>query len=220
MPGCTLETEDVLAARLGAGRGVVREAIRMLAAKGMVVARPRSGTRVRPRDEWSLLDREVLGWLTAENPDPALLDALAEMRAVIEPQAAAFAAVRADDKARRRIDAALSGMLDLARDAPQRAASDVDFHLAILDATGNPVLRSLHGALRAVLEAVFDMAMGYPDWVMGNWEAHRAVGEAIATRDPDAARAAMERLLEFTRTRLAGQGTGAAAQEEERRRQS
>jgi DNA-binding FadR family transcriptional regulator len=55
---------------------------------------------------------------------------------------------------------------------------------------------------------------------MGNWEAHRAVGEAIATRDPDAARAAMERLLEFTRTRLAGQGTGAAAQEEERRRQS
>ena len=207
-PGQTLETEDVLAARLGAGRGVVREAVRMLAAKGMVVAKPRSGTRVRPRDEWILMDREVLGWLISEGPDPALLDALAETRAVIEPHAAAFAALRADDVARRRIEAALAGMLDPARDARERAASDVEFHLAILDATANPVLRSLRGALRAVLEAVFEIAVQHPDWVRGNWEAHRAVGQAIANRDPDAARTAMERLLNFTRTRLASQSAG------------
>ncbi len=207
-PGSTLPPEQALAARFGVGRGVVREVVRMLAAKGMVAARPRSGTRILPQDEWSLLDREVLGWLLAARPSPALLAALSEMRALIEPEAAALAAIRADDVGRARIAATLGAMCDRARPVAERAEHDVAFHLAILEATGNPVLRSLRGALRAVLEAVFTLALPHPDWIEANRAAHLALGDAIAAGDAAAARSAMHRVLDFTAEALA---TDAAA---------
>jgi GntR family galactonate operon transcriptional repressor len=204
-PGSTLPPEQVLAVRFGVGRGVVREVVRMLAAKGMVAARPRSGTRIRPQDDWSLLDREVLGWLLAASPSPALLAALAEMRSLIEPEAAALAAIRADDAARARIAAALGAMCDRTRPITERAEHGVEFHLAILEATGNPVLRSLRGALRAVLVPVFALAVPHPDWIEANRAAHLTLGEAVIARNPAAARSAMHRVLDFTAEALAAE---------------
>jgi DNA-binding FadR family transcriptional regulator len=61
--GAALPPGTELEARFGVGRGVVREVVKTLAAKGLVNVRPRHGTHVLPRNQWSLLDRDVLGWL-------------------------------------------------------------------------------------------------------------------------------------------------------------
>ena len=94
--GDALPPEHDLEIRFGVGRGVVREAIKTLAAKGLVSVRPRHGTHVRPRRDWSLLDRDVLTWLAgSREPDRELLLAIQEVRLIIEPAAAALAAERA-----------------------------------------------------------------------------------------------------------------------------
>ena len=66
MAGSPLPNEDDLAAELGVSRTVVRESIKVLQAKGLVEVRPRTGTRVRARRAWHLLDADVVGWLFAD----------------------------------------------------------------------------------------------------------------------------------------------------------
>ena len=91
-PGDALEAGSVMAA----SRTALREAIRVLAAKGLVEARPKIGTRVTPRESWNLLDPDVMAWQHGAAPSQAFLGKITEVRGVIEPQAAAFAAERAD----------------------------------------------------------------------------------------------------------------------------
>ncbi len=91
-PGDALEAGSVMAA----SRTALREAIRVLAAKGLVEARPKIGTRVTPRESWNLLDPDVMAWQHGAAPSQAFLRKITEVRGVIEPQAAAFAAERAD----------------------------------------------------------------------------------------------------------------------------
>ena len=199
-PGTVLPPEHELEARYGAGRSVVREAMKTLAAKGLVSVRPRHGTHVRAIHDWTLLDRDVLGWLNAgDGLDRELLMALEETRGIIEPAAAALAAARADTADNARIAAALVAM-EAGQDDPQAAiAADKAFHLAILDATHNPVLCSFRGAIDAILSAVFDVAVGV---FAGNLANHAAVAHAIAQGDGQAARQAMEQLLGYTQGHL------------------
>lgn len=195
--GTVLPPEHDLAERYGAGRSVVREAVKILTAKGLLSVRPRHGTQVRPLHEWTLLDPDVLGWMRSEDGlDRNLLLALEETRAIIEPEAAALAAVRATPDDLARIRAALTAM-EADQNAPQAAiAADKRFHLAILDATNNPILRSFRGAIEAILSAMFDFTV---DVFAGNLANHAAVLDAIAAGDADRAREAMRQVLGYTR---------------------
>lgn len=195
--GTVLPPEFELAERYGAGRSVVREAVKILTAKGLLSVRPRHGTQVRPLHEWTLLDPDVLGWMRNEDGlDRHLLLALEETRAIIEPEAAALAAARATPDDLARIRAALTAM-EADQNTPQAAiAADKRFHLAILDATNNPILRSFRGAIDAILSAMFDFTV---DVFAGNLANHAAVLDAIAAGDADAARAAMRQVLGYTR---------------------
>ncbi|MBR0811230.1 FadR family transcriptional regulator [Bradyrhizobium diazoefficiens] len=210
--GTTLPPEPELEARFGAGRGVVREAIKSLAAKGLVSVRPRHGTQVLPRHEWSLLDRDVLSWLVGQDePDRDLLLAIQEVRSIIEPAAAALAAERATKNDLWRIDTALAAM-QTAKDQASALAADKAFHLAILDATRNPVLQGFRGAIDTILGTVFTVAVGGPGgWFKDNLPNHVAAARAIESGKPEKARAAMERLLGYTRLRLANRKTVTAA---------
>jgi len=203
-PGMTLPPEHELETRYGAGRSVVREAMKTLAAKGLVSVRPRHGTHVRPVQDWMLLDRDVLGWLrTGDGLDPALLTALEETRAIIEPAAAALAAQRATPEDWLCIKAALDAMEAGQHDPQAAIVADKAFHLAVLDATHNPVLRSFRGAIDAILSAVFDITVGV---FAGNLPNHAAVAHSISRRDPAGARQAMERLLGYTHGHLLSDG--------------
>ena len=201
--GAVLPPEHELEIRFGVGRGVVREAIKMLSGKGLVSVRPRHGTRVLPRRDWSLLDRDVLNWSVGQDkPDRKLLLAVQEVRLIIEPAAAALAATRATSKDRQRINEALEAM-ESSDDQATATAADKAFHLAILDATHNPVLQGFRGAIDTILSAVFVVAVDSVDgWFEDNLPNHASVARAIEERDVKKARKAMERVLGYTQSRL------------------
>jgi DNA-binding FadR family transcriptional regulator len=94
-PGEALPNEARLCADLSISRTALREAIRVLAAKGLIETEPRTGTRVRPRESWNLLDPDILGWRAAAAPDLDFGRSLLEARHIIEPAAAELAAKRA-----------------------------------------------------------------------------------------------------------------------------
>ena len=209
--GTTLPPEPDLEARFGVGRGVVREAIKTLAGKGMVSVRPRHGTHVLPRSEWSLLDRDVLSWLVGQKePDRDLLLAIQEVRSIIEPAAAALAAERATRNDRWRINTALAAM-ETAQDEASAITADKAFHLAILDATHNAVLQGFRGAIDTILNTVFDVAVGSVGWFKDNLPNHAVAARAIESGDAEKARIAMERVLDYTKLKLSDRRTTIAA---------
>lgn len=85
--GIQLPTEPELANTYGASRLIIREAMKSLAAKGLVSIRPRTGTHVLPRSKWNLFDPSVLDWYARLPPDKKLMADLMELRQAIEPQA-------------------------------------------------------------------------------------------------------------------------------------
>lgn len=202
--GAVLPPESDLEARFGVGRGVVREAIKTLSGKGLISVQPRHGTRVLPRRDWSLLDRDVLSWLIGrDKPDLELLLAVQEVRSIIEPAAAALAATRATKSDRQHIGAALRAMESSDSQASATAA-DKAFHLAILDATHNPVLQGFRGAIDTILSAVFVVAVDSVDgWFEGNLLNHAATARAIEEGNAKKARNAMEQVLGYTQSKLA-----------------
>ena len=208
--GTALPPEPDLEARFGVGRGVVREVVKTLAAKGLVSVRPRHGTHVLPRNQWSLLDRDVLSWLMGQDePDRDLLLAIQEVRSIIEPAAAALAAQRATKTDRGRINAALAAM-EASKDHASATAADKAFHLAILDATHNPVLQGFRGAIDTILSTVFVVAIGSAGWFKDNLPNHAAAARAIDAGDAEKARAAMERVLGYTKFKISNKKAAAS----------
>lgn len=200
--GAALPPEPVLESRFGVGRGVIREAIKILAGKGLVSVRPRHGTHVLPRRDWSLLDRDVLGWLVGtDEPDRDLLLAIQEVRMIIEPAAAAMAAERSTKEDRARIEAALVAM-ETSHDQASAIAADKAFHLAILDATHNPVLHGFRGTIDTMLSTVFLVAVGSSGWFEDNLPNHAAAARAIASGNAKKAKAVMEQVLGYTQFKL------------------
>ena len=137
-PGEGLPNTQDLSAELGVSRSSLREAIKVLGAKGMLEVRPRTGTRVLPRSSWNLMDPELLGWC-GPSLDPDLVRSLLECRELIEPGAAAMAAQRATNTQLAIIEAALERMAQAAS-LDERVEADLDFHVAVLRASGNPFL--------------------------------------------------------------------------------
>jgi GntR family transcriptional regulator, galactonate operon transcriptional repressor len=182
-------------------RTVVRETIKVLAAKGLVVARPRTGTHIRERRYWNLMDPDVLAWRLEANPgDDFFLDVF-ELRRVIEPAAAGLAAARSTEAEVEEIESALAEMEAAAvDDRDSYLAADLRYHTVILDASHNELLAYLGGTLRAVFRASFTRTLPIARETIGQ---HAAVAAAIRARDEAAAEAAMRDLIERTAASLA-----------------
>ncbi|HZC72684.1 MAG TPA: FCD domain-containing protein [Jatrophihabitans sp.] len=192
-PGSAL-SPDELEHEFGISKTVLREALRVLAAKGLVDARQKRGTVVRPRASWSLLDADLLRWQGGE-PDPAFLTNLAEVRGIVEPASARLAATRRTDGDLDALRTALQAMADAGSDAAAVVAADLMFHRALLDAAHNELLSRMEVVIEAGLRArdlVVHSGETWPDSV----PAHRAVLTAIEASDGDAAAAAVETLLQ------------------------
>ena len=203
--GETLPIEPELATELNVSRSTVREVVRTLIALGMVEVRPRIGTRVRPSGEWNLLNRDVLRWMSPEDaPNPVILAAIGEARHVFEPSAAALAAERATDSEIARIRVAFDAMQVAADRASIVEAIQADraFHLAVLEATHNPILRAFDSAIDAILGVLFRVTTNHLEDFRDNLGNHRRVLDAIAAHDPEAARQAMADTIGHTEDHL------------------
>ena len=193
--GHVFPNEDALSIELGVSRTALREALKILSAKGLIEVRPKTGTRVRPAQDWNFLDRDVLGWWFGAAAPERRVRALFEVRQIIEPAAAALVAACAPTAARRRITAAYH---ELERDwqGPEISTEpDVRFHQEILNETGNVFLRAFGLLIDTALQASIRLSGSQPGARERALPRHRAVAEAIAARDPEAARSAMEGLL-------------------------
>jgi GntR family transcriptional regulator, galactonate operon transcriptional repressor len=193
-PGA-LPNEADLCLQLGVSRTVIREAIKVLAAKGMLEVRQGSGTRARPRSEWSLLDPDVLAWQALLAPDPRVLRDICEVRLAIEPIASGFAALRATPREIAEIERRLEAKEAGATDPEQAVDADLRFHAAVVAASHNPLLEQLS----AVTRQPFRMALSYTRRLRAaeamGLAAHRELVEAIKRRDPLKARAAAEEIV-------------------------
>ncbi|WP_399882312.1 FadR/GntR family transcriptional regulator [Streptomyces sp. BBFR51] len=196
-PGDALPVEDMLAAEIGVSRGVLREAVKALVAKGMLHVRPRTGTRVLPPEHWNHLDRDVLRWKQARDAT-ALLRDTGELRRIVEPEAARLAADRAGPDDVRVLYDSLAAM-EAAAATPGRSGyveADIAFHRALLDASGNRLLGSLGRAVDIALEHSFLVSTRTPGAVEASLPGHRAVVQAVEARDPAAAAAAVLSIIE------------------------
>ena len=194
----TFPTEADLCQQLGASRSVLREAIKMLTAKGLVGARPRQGTWVEPESHWNFLDPDVLGWLLERKLDIVLLEEFTEMRLAVEPVAAALAAERAQDSDLILIQSSLARMQAAERGDDDPHESDVAFHAAILTASRNRLI----GQLRELISTALRFSVRLTNRLKGvesaSVEAHEAVASAIAKRKPKAAAKAMTSIINET----------------------
>ena len=197
--GALLPNEEQLCHELQVSRTALREAVKVLAAKGLLEPRPRIGTRVRPRDQWNLLDPDILAWRCATGADAEFLRHLTELREIIEPAAASLAANSRSEKQLAAIALALKDM----REAPaiaQWVEADLAFHTAVLRATNNPLLMPLAAIIGSALESLLgvsarsagDFKRALPD--------HQKVFDAIESGDAQGALHRMAGMLSDTRT--------------------
>jgi len=177
-----------LQGELDVSLSVVRESLKVLAAKGMVDSRQKRGTFVRPREEWNLLDADVLRWQFEAGPDQRLLDELQEVRVIIEPAAARLAATRRSEADLAVMDRAVGQM------AASPVDADVLFHRALLGASGNGLLRRMEIILEPGLAARDRLVHSHP--VASAVGLHRAVLEAVREGDAAQAELAMRALLQ------------------------
>lgn len=197
-PGELLPTDPALRA----SRTVLREAIKVLAAKGLVESRPKTGTRVRSPQSWNLLDPDVLAWQQEGTPQPAFLRKLTEVRLIIEPAAAERAALRAGPAALAALEAAFRDMdAAMARspvDYESFDQADIRFHRAILQACDNDVLEQMSAMVYSALLVSFHATSRLPGRARSSLPRHRAILEAIRGHQPRRAGAAMRRLVKST----------------------
>jgi DNA-binding FadR family transcriptional regulator len=193
--GTALPTEPEMVRELGVSRTVVREAVKTLAAKGMVVTGPRRGTRARAVAEWNLFDPDVIAWRVAAGVDAKFLEDLVELRLAIEPEAARLAATRGEAEAIRRLEAAFQAMCDAVEGRGGYLAADLDFHQAILVAADNQFLTALVPLLGALLSVSFRHSVKSRASARGSLALHEAVLKAIRRRRPDAAERALRVLI-------------------------
>jgi DNA-binding FadR family transcriptional regulator len=154
MSGDTLP-DNGLVDEADVSRTVVREAIKVLAAKGLVESRPKVGTRVRPRRDWNLLDPDVLAWQIEAGPDALFLEQALELRRMIEPAAARLAAERATDAEIAALYEAYEEMAAAGDDLDAFMGPDLRFHSLLLEACGNELLEHMSEIFTVVLRTVF-----------------------------------------------------------------
>lgn len=197
VPGDKLSGEVEFSETLDVSRSAYREAVQALIAKGMVESRPKTGTHVLPRSRWNLLDPEVLAWAFAGEPDIEFVRNLFELRAIVEPAAAALAAKRRNQAELKAMRDALAAMTrhTLATEAGRTA--DRDFHDAILRATRNDALVTLSSSIGAAVSLTTLFKQRGSSLPRNAIPDHRRVFDAIAEGDAEAASGAMHKLVEL-----------------------
>jgi GntR family transcriptional regulator, galactonate operon transcriptional repressor len=195
-PGSLLPGEQEMRARFSVSRTTLREVYRVLAAKGLIVSRPKVGTRVRPKSDWNMLDPGVLAWHLQTVPTEDFVADLYVLRQIIEPAAATLAASGRDRATIDRIAAAYADMERCKDGAGDLMAADLQFHLAILEASGNHFIGALGSLIHAALLATFKLSWAGASRIMDDrLDQHRAISEAIRDGLPESARARMSELL-------------------------
>jgi DNA-binding FadR family transcriptional regulator len=202
-PGESLPGEIAASQSHQVSRNAYREAVRILAAKGLVESRQKAGTLVTERSRWNLLDPDVLDWTLSSSPAPSFRDALFELRSIVEPAAAALAAQRRSEQDLAAMERALEEMRRCDPDSPDGEQADEQFHEAIFAAAGNDVLCRLASIISASVKFVAEYKREqHID--RDTWPDHKTLFDAIKARRSSQAHDSMTFLIAHAREDIEG----------------
>ena len=219
--GSSLPPEPMLCDELGVSRTVVREAVKSLIAKGLLVTGPKVGTRVLTEDQWNWFDPDVVAWQSRAGLSREFLRDLQELRRIVEPAAVRLAAERATAQDIAELEAAYAGMKRSIEEGGDYVSNDLRFHQGLLRAGHNRMVGQMGKALGALLRTSFEISTSRPDGPASSLHLHRAVLDAVIARSPqDAERAILvlidganddiEDVLKNSRRKLPSLGVPAA----------
>jgi DNA-binding FadR family transcriptional regulator len=189
-------TESEICEQFAASRSIVREAIKVLNAKGLLSARPRRGTHVKPEKEWNLLDPDVLYWMLKRRFSLDLLIDFTRARLAIEPAAAAEAARTASEEQQAKMKLMLARMEQAATGSLNPLEADVDFHLSILEASNNRFFYNMSPVIETALNFSIRFTNRQLHQRFASVSEHAAILNAILARDQQTAAAETRGLLE------------------------
>lgn len=193
--GSILPGEMELGEQFGVSRTAVREAVKILAAKGMLLPRPRIGTRVMPQSQWNFLDQDLLTWwMTAENFDQVMQHFLI-LRTSLEPQACSLAAAKATPQQKAQLSALMAEMriLHVNFDRDRWIEVDSQYHQLLYEASANPFLTSFANLFSSVYQNYFRAITGNE---VIKLQHHQAIVDAVIAGNSTAALAACQTLLQ------------------------
>lgn len=194
--GAAIPPERLLGDELGVSRTVVREAVKSLVAKGLLVTGPKLGTRVLAECDWNWFDPEVVRWKSRLGLTPDFLRDLQELRRIVEPAGVRLAALRATAADIAAIESAYAGMKDAIEHGGDYVLHDLGFHQGLLAAGHNRMLVQMSKALGALLRTSFEVSTSRPRGPARSLPLHRAVLDAVIARDAPAAERASLRLID------------------------
>jgi DNA-binding FadR family transcriptional regulator len=212
-PDSNLPTESELMDRFQVSRTVIREVMKTLSAKGLVVLKTRIGTRALDPQKWNYFDADLLSWRAELGLDEPFRQSLAEIRLAVEPAAAALAAERRTPEQVERLRACIARMGGEHHSRASFADADLEFHQAVATASGNPLMRSISSVTEAALLIAFseNSPMDHAEEHAKTMAAHTAVLERIIAGDAPGARAAMTHVIEIGQHRIAASRNSAPA---------
>ena len=195
LPDQPFPTEAELCQRYRASRPVLREAVKMLTAKGLLLARKRAGTIVQPEGSWNLLDPDVLRWMLQRDFSIDLLIDFTEIRMSIEPRAATLAAHSASGRQRRAIMEAIERMAAADRGEEDALEADIEFHIAVLEASNNRLMRQFTDLVDTTLRFSIRRTNEYKGVPRASARDHKRVADAIIEGQPALASQRMSELI-------------------------
>lgn len=197
-------TEAKISSQFKVSRTVVREATKILAAKGLIEVRPRRGIRANRKSKWHLTDPDVLGWLSEAKPNHQFVRELCEVRWALEPAAAELAAMRARQHEVEKILEWYHRMENARQHTRKFTEADFHFHAAIWSACHNDLMEQLTATLRAIFRSSIAVTINVPGGLDPAIRLHERVADAISRHDPHEARRSMEDLLNKTIADITG----------------
>ncbi|MDP3085523.1 MAG: FadR/GntR family transcriptional regulator [Rubrivivax sp.] len=197
--GLSIPPEPTLCEELGVSRTVIREAVKGLIAKGLLITGPKLGTRVLPEEQWNWFDPDVVAWQSKCGLTREYLRDLQELRRVVEPAAVRLAAERATATDLAEIEAAYAGMKDAIENGGDYVKYDLRFHQGLLRACHNRMVVQMSKALGALLRTSFEISTSRPDGPAQSLPLHRAVLDAVIARAPARAEQAILVLIDAAR---------------------
>lgn len=209
-PGERLPREAELMTEFGSSRSAVRDAVKVLASKGLVKTRQRGGTQICEQQRWNAFDIDILTWRFAAGIDLAFVQDLVELRLATEPFAARLAAIRAKAEDINKISKALERMKTSTRDWPSYVRADEAFHMAVFVSSHNRFFLRLGLVVQDVLRATFHAeqlfskrdAAEMGKVISEDIAVHASLFRAIAQNDPARAEEHMKTIITFARSNL------------------
>lgn len=193
--GDYIPNETNLGEELGVSRTALREAFKTLTAKGLIESRPKLGTRIREQKNWNMFDSDVLDWFFQAKPSLPFYSALFEVRCVFEPAAAKLAAQNRSNEQIATIAIAYEKMEKAKVGTDEVFSSDIEFHMAILDATNNDFIISLGKTIQTALAGIFRLSSSTEQEYIDALPGHKAIYQAIEKGNADEAEQQMLSLL-------------------------